>query len=436
MIIERDLLNKIEPFLKRREYIAIIGPRQAGKTTLLGAIERCLVEQMKTPSEQVKTITFEDRILLAQFEADPVEFVLSYFPGQRDETNYLMIDEFQYADEGGQKLKLIYDTVPKFKIIITGSSSLEIKAQVGRYLVGRVLSFYLPPFNFGEFLLARDKRLHDVYRDKCRMIYQWLTQGGTLPDPESKEDLFSAELAKCYEDYAVWGGYPAVTLCDTNVERQKVLRDIYNNYMLKDIKGLLELATEKNLLLLTRFLATQTGNIVVYKNLQNTANLNYRQTKKHMEILKETMIAQEVQPFFRNRQKELSKNPKIYFYDTGFRNMLIENMSGLEKRPDAGALIENSVFVRLHSLFHEEGRINFWRTKAGAEVDFILSSGEEPIPIEVKYGFLNNKDRPPRSFMNFVKSFAPPRGLILTKGRWGGYREGSTEILFAPVWYL
>ncbi len=92
----------------------------------------------------------------------------------------------------------------------------------------------------------------------------------------------------------------------------------------------------------------QAGNIVVYQNLGQASRLDYRQTRNHLNILAETFICTEVKPFFRNRQKELSKNPKIFFYDKGFRNSLMENMNSLDKRPDSGSIIENTVFIRLN----------------------------------------------------------------------------------------
>ncbi|MCD6473265.1 AAA family ATPase [Candidatus Aerophobetes bacterium] len=104
-------------FLKRREFIAVIGPRQAGKTTFLEIIREYLLRELKISRDLIQIVTFEDRRLLMEFEADPVSFVYSYFPVQSSETAYFMIDEFQYADEDGQKLKLVYATIRGIKII-------------------------------------------------------------------------------------------------------------------------------------------------------------------------------------------------------------------------------------------------------------------------------------------------------------------------------
>lgn len=434
MIVQRDLADILNKFIRRKEYLAIIGPRQAGKTTFLEIIKDFLLRDLKIHKDSIRTVTFEDRRLLSQFEGDPVSFVRSYMPAKTSGTFYLMIDEFQYAEEGGRRLKLVYDTVPKLKIIITGSSSLDIKSQVGKYLVGRILTFHLYPFNFGEFLSARDKRLERIYRENNAVLIKWLFDGRPFKFKIGK-DAFGEEMTKHFEEYCIWGGYPAVVLSKTDEERRKVLNDIYSNYVLKDIKGLLELATDKNLFLLSQYLAAQTGNITVYQNLSQVSHLDYRQMKKHLNILNETFICAEVRPFFKNRQKELSKNPKIFFYDTGFRNSLVENTNSLDKRSDSGAVIENAVFIRLNELCHGINKINFWRTKAGAEVDFVLHAGGDIIPIEVKYSRFE-REKASRSFINFVESFNPGRGIVLTRDYRGKTTVGKTEVIFMPVYYL
>lgn len=432
-MIERDLAQQIMPYLARKEYVAIVGPRQAGKTTFLEIIKKIFVREVHIPAGNIHTVTFEDRRFLHQFESDPVAFVES-FPRQDEKSPLvLMLDEFQYADEGGQKLKLIYDTKKNVKVIITGSSSLEIKAEVGKYMVGRVLTFQMYPFNFGEYLKSRNARVAHMYDKGSEVVAQWLR--GERASVKPGEDPFYAELIRNYDSYCVWGGYPAVALSGNDQEKMKVLADIYNNYVLKDVRGLMELDSERNLFLLSRHLAVQSGQIVVYANLAQTAMLDFRQVKKNLAILYETYVCAEVSPYFTNRQKELVKNPKIYFYDTGFRNYLVENMAAPENRPDGGSLVENQVFIRLNQVKNEMTHIHFWRTKAGAEVDFVLKQNERVIPVEVKYASFSEPDIP-RGMMSFIHSFSPERGIVLTKNYWGERKVGTTHILFAPVYYL
>lgn len=433
MNIQRDLLQKITPFLSRREYIAVVGPRQSGKTTFLEILQTYLCDELKVRRDFIQTVTFEDRRLLSQFEIDPVAFIRSYIPPHVTGRFYFMIDEFQYAVDGGQKLKLLYDTLKNIKIVITGSSSLDIKAHVGRHMVGRIVTFDLYPFNFREYLRANDKRLESIYAENNEQVINSLWKGKGLKKRQA--DPFGEELRQHYEKFCIWGGYPAVVLAGNNAIRSKLLADTYNNYILKDIKTLLELATEKNLLLLSQYLATQTGNIVVYQNLSQTAHLDHRQIKKHLNILEETYVCREVRPFFTNRQKELTKNPKIFFMDMGFRNNLMENMNSLAVRPDAGAIVENVVFIRLNELCSWVQKINFWRTKAGAEVDFVIHKQDALLPVEVKYaGFKSEKVS--RSLASFIDTFKPECAVVLTKDFWGSGKKEKTRILFIPVYYL
>jgi predicted AAA+ superfamily ATPase len=434
MIYARDLIANLKPFLKRKEFIAIAGPRQSGKTTFLQILKQYLSDELNHPDELVKIVTFEDRRLLAQFESDPMSFIRSYVPGSHKHTFYLMIDEFQYAVDGGQKLKLIYDTLDHVKIVITGSSSLDIKAQVGRFMVGRILTFCLYPFNFNEYLSVNDIRLARVYGEHNTKVINWLLKGrhSTIKD---RVDTFAGEFSKHYEEFCIWGGYPAVVIeGDVNV-RKKILGDIYNSYILKDIKTLLELATERNLYFLSQQLATQTGNIIVHQNLGQASGLDYRNLKKHVNILEQTFVCKVIRPYFRNRQKELTKNPKIYFLDMGFRNNLMENFNNLAHRSDAGAVVENAVFIRLNELLQGIEKINFWRTKAGAEVDFVLHTKNTVLPVEVKYSDYNGV-KISRSLASFIDSFTPECAVVLTKNFWGSTSRARTRILFIPVYYL
>lgn len=432
MVIDRDIVREIEPYLPRREYIAIVGPRQCGKTTLFELLRAHLIERKKVPADDVRLVTFENREILQQFEEDPVAFAESFRrPGSR--RLYLMLDEFQYAADGGRKLKLLYDTVKGLKVLVTGSSSLEIRARVGAPMVGRMLTFRLHPFGFGECLRATHPRLERVYRERNDLLEKW-RRGGRIETP-SGADPFRGELERSFERFCAWGGYPAVVLARNDRERAKILSDIFSAYVLKDVRGLLQLDTERELILLSRNLSVQVGNIVVYSNLGLSSDLDFRQLKKHLAVLEKTYVCAPVPPFFANRQKELVKNPKIYFFDTGFRNHQIENTARIDRRPDGGALVENAVFIRLDQTRGDLENVRFWRTKAGAEVDFIVRSGGGILPVEVKYSPFS-EPRVPRGMAAFIESFRPKRGLVLTRNYWGRRKMGATDILFAPVFYL
>jgi hypothetical protein len=113
---------------------------------------------------------------------------------------------------------------------------------------------------------------------------------------------------------------------------------------------------------------------------------------------------------------------------------VIDNFTPIEKRIDAGAIVENFVFLSLKNMFPEQ-TINYWRTIAKAEVDFVLRLNEKIIPIEVKYQTLK-KPKISRSFRSFIDSYKPDRALVITKDFWGKIKLGKTVILFVPACYL
>lgn len=414
MYVARTLEAELKPFLPRKEAIAIVGPRQAGKTTLLKKIEASLAKE-----KNVKYYSFENMHDLNIFQTDIESFV-----ELNKKYDVIIIDEFQYAKNGGKLLKLLVDTTPA-KYIISGSSSLELTFQVGKYMVGRLLSFQLYPFSFREYLAAVNSSLHQLLKQKIPDI---------LSMPTHKE-IFGAEvnklLLKHFTDYLIWGGYPAVTLAESSAEKKKLLESVVNNYLLKDIGSLLKLATEEELQILARFLATQIGNLINYKELSDVSNLKYPVLLKHLNILKQTYIINLIKPFFINKRTELVKNPKVFFVDNGFRNFILSDFRQLPHRNDVGALVENVVL----SEFQRRGldRINFWRSKSGAEVDFIVQANGKLLPVEVKF---SKRETVGKSLHSFINKFSPPEAVVFTKDYFATKLVKKTKVKFLPVYYL
>ena len=136
-IVEREVLNHILPWIKEKEIIAINGPRQAGKTTLINKIKENL------PADSVVYISFENNQSLSSFITSPKEFVLAYL--QNKNKVYFLFDEFQYVKNGGKILKELFDSFPQVKFIITGSASLAIR-EIASALVGRIIYINLYEF--------------------------------------------------------------------------------------------------------------------------------------------------------------------------------------------------------------------------------------------------------------------------------------------------
>ena len=417
MYINRNLEKIIEPFLKRKEVLSIVGPRQSGKTTFIKHLE----SQLSKKDKRVKFITFERMADLELFKKNIEDFkdlIKSY--------QYIIIDEFQYAKDGGQKLKYLYDTI-NVKFIISGSSSLDLTFQTGKYMVGRMIDFKLLPFSFREYLSYKDQELYSLLKQR--------TESTNILNFNIKNGFGSQineRLSKMLEDYIIYGGYPAVVLSNTREEKEKVLQGITEKYLLRDIKGLLSLATEDEIIKLSKFLALQIGNIVKYEELSNSSDLNYKEVLKHLNILEKTFIIKLIKPYFTNKRIELSKNPKNYFIDLGMRNSLLSDYRRAESRNDLGGIMENYAYNLLYVLDLAPD-IKYWRTKSKAEIDFVIEKEQNIYPIEIKYV---SRKIVGKSFYSFINKFKPNKGIILTKDYLGEEKIKGCKLKFIPLSYF
>lgn len=418
MYIHRELEKKIKSFLRRREILTILGPRQAGKTTFL----EYLKDVLEKAGRKVKFITFEKREDLSLFQDNLEDFKDLY-----SDYDIVIIDEFQYAKDGGQKLKYLYDTT-KMKYIISGSSSLELTFQTGKYLVGRMFRLNLLPFSFREFLFHADQELRSLLQKReSNLDFQKFKPAYAFGEEINRR------LEKHFEKYLIYGGYPAVVLAKEEKVKQKVLESILENYLLKDIKSLLQLATEDELVRLVKFLATQVGNLIEYRELSNSSGLRYKELLKHLEILKQTYIIDFIKPFFTNKRTELTKTPKVYFIDSGLRNFSLLDFRSASLREDIGKLAENYTFTVLNQQGNLFKELHFWRTKSKAEVDFVVRDKNELMPLEVKY---SSHPAIGKSLYSFIEKFNPSKAVILTKGISGEKRIKNCRVIFMPIYYL
>ncbi|MBU4266608.1 MAG: ATP-binding protein [Candidatus Altiarchaeales archaeon] len=418
MYVNRELGEKIGKNLNKKEILAIVGPRQCGKTTLLKHIYEKL--------ESAVFIDFEDRENLELFVEDEKAFAELY----AKDNKYLFIDEFHYAQNGGKKLKFIYDNYPKTKILISGSSAPGITISGMKYLVGRVFVFHLYPFSFEEFLGYKNRRLYEnLYIPRKESIMKYLNN----PKHEFAKTSSAVieKINRYYEEYVLFGGYPRVVLSEDIEEKRTVLENIYNTYFLREIKEILNLTEDFKLSKLIRALALQIGNIVSYNDLSVVSGFRYNDLLKHLNILEKTFICTRVEPFYSNKRLEIVKSPKIYFFDNGFRNQVIGDFRNLDRRTDSGKLNENFVATQL---IQRNIKPNFWRSKSKAEVDFVLQKEDKVIPLEVKS--LIPKKIFTKSLINFMKKYPSHTPTILSQNMWGKRRKDREEILYLPLSFV
>jgi len=399
MYITRDLEEKIRPYLDKPEIIAIIGPRQSGKTTLMKKIFQSL-----SPLTKAVYIDFEDRDMLRLFNNDIKSFSELYVMN----VDFLFIDEFQYAREGGQKLKYLFD-MHKLKILISGSSVLDLTHQAIKFLVGRIFLFHLYPLNFGEYLRVRDSSLFkNIYQEIKSKADGYLK--GQFKSPPQVSDAIIQRIVKYYHEFVVYGGFPRVVLAESEEEKITILKNIYNTYFLREIRDILQLSTEEEMQKLIKALSLQVGSMVVFKELSQLTTLRYEKLLDHLSILEKTFVIKKALPYYTNKRIEIAKTPKVFFLDNGFRNIVISNFQKIGDRTDRGILNENFVASQL---LKAEYDFHFWRTKAGAEVDFVFEAGTKLTAMEVKSTLHSRKVS--KAMQSFQKKYSLGRGVVASE---------------------
>ncbi len=424
--IYRILLDDIKRWVDRREIMAIRGPRQSGKTTLLRMLIEWLQNEHDVSKDRIIYVTFEDRELLDSFTIDPIGFIERYAP--EDGKYYFIIDEAQYCNKLGENLKLIYDTKENIKLIVTGSSSLELTAQTGKFLVGRLFEFELMPLNFYEFLIVKDKGLASIFqREQLKLLN--LLSGTKTPATKSK-GAFIGEMLEYLDEFVSFGGYPEVVKSRSDKEKNIVLKGIVNTYIEKDVLSYLHITDTIKFRKLITLLAASNGTMLKIGDIASQISSYFKEVEKLLNILEQTYVLSLVRPYHKNLVTELRKNPKIYFMDTGLRNYLVSDMNSLGKRQDAGILAENFVLNELR----QKVKLNYWRTTSKTEVDFVTNR-TDPIPIEVKLSHFQ-KEVVTKSMHGFLGPYKSRYGIIVTKDFWGQKKIGKSEIKFVPICYI
>ncbi len=382
MYIERDITSHFRKISENYGMVALVGLRQAGKTTFLR-------HQMKE-IEKSSYVLFDDPDAISLFEEDIKKFRIQYIEGQ----NLTVLDEVQYCEDAGGKLKYLVDTGSR--LWITSSSETLLRTEVLSYLVGRISIIRLYPFTLNEFLRGKGQKA--------------LT-----------EDI----LRRNIWEHMLYGGFPRVVTTKGAEMKRIILRDLYETMLLKDVVRTFSIDDIGALERLISYLAANVGAIVKYESISTKLDISFKTLKRYLDALTQSYFIALVKPFHTNKTKEISKQPKAYFLDLGLRNAVTGRY---ESGPD-GRLFENYVLSELLKMGLTP---KYWRTKTGAEVDFIIETGGELVPVEVKL-----KAFPPtvgKGLRSFIERYRPKKALIVSyAGSKGEMKINGCTLKFTDV---
>jgi len=408
-MIKRKLFKELKAHLSRKEISFIVGPRQAGKTTLMLLLKDYLEKKgektlfLNLDIEEDKEFFSSQSRLVKKIELEIGE-----------QKGFIFIDEIQRKENAGLFLKGIYDMNLPHKFITSGSGSVELKEKIHESLVGRKRLFELSTLSFEEFTNFRTE-----YKYENRLA-----------------DFFSVESSRVYdllEEYLNFGGYPRIVLEKELIEKRKVMNEIYQSYIERDIYYLLKIQKTEAFSNLAKVMAAQIGSLVNLSELSSTLGISVKTVKDYLWYLEKTFIIQRISPYFKNIRKEITKSPIFYFYDLGLRNFASGDFGGLK---DMGFVFQNFVFnVLKEKIKMSSSKICFWRTKDKAEVDFVIDSGKGLIPVEVKYKKLTIP-KIPRALRSFVDKYKPGKALVVNLTLDTTIYINRTEILFIPFFRI
>lgn len=410
-MIKRTLFKGLKLHLSKKEISFIVGPRQAGKTTLMLLLKDYLEKKGKKTIFLSLDIERDKQYFLSQ---DALIKKIQLEIGKKQ--GYVFIDEIQRKENAGLFLKGIYDMNLPYKFIVSGSGSVELKEKIQESLVGRKRIFHLNTLSFEEFVNFKtdyqyEKKIFDFFEVEKKKIRELL------------------------EEYLAFGGYPRIVLEVKLEEKLKEIDEIFQSYLEKDISYLLGIQKTEAFSDLIKILASQIGNLINFSELSSTLGISVKTIKNYLWYLQKTFIIEKVTPYFKNLRKEITKSPLFYFYDLGLRNYLLGEF-GKIKFLTAGQIFENFIFnILKEKTYYTPTEIHFWRTKDGAEVDFVISSGKEIIPLEVKYKELT-KSEITRSLRSFISKYKPKRAVIINLSLEKSIRIDNTKLLFIPFYEL
>jgi len=345
MYIPRYLTASIlEKLTSSEKGIVIYGARQVGKTTLVNEIIKKLnLQTLIINGDQSRYID-----ILTSRDLVKIQSLVSGY-------EMLFVDEAQRIAEIGINLKIILDNLPNLKVIVTGSSSLDLASKISEPLTGRVWSYHLYPVSFLELSGFKNR----------------------------------AELDDNLEERLVYGSYPEIFSYKSLFQKRDYLQNISDAYLYRDLIEFGDIKNFSKIRDLLKLLAFQIGSEVSLTELGTMLSMSKDTVSRYIDLLEKSFIVFRLGGFSRNLRKEVTRMDKVFFYDLGMRNILIDNLKPLKDRNDSGFLWENFLLIERmkHNTTKQVLYSNYyWRTHTGAELDYVEEKNGTLYGFEFKSG--------------------------------------------------
>lgn len=355
-MIIRELEKRIEDKLFRGKTIIIVGARQVGKTTLLN-------EVLNRRAEKTLRLNLDEadvREIMSHPTLEELKRIVA-------DNKIVLLDEAQRAVDIGLTLKRIHDNFSNIQVLVTGSSSLDLRSIINEPMTGRKWEYTMFPIATSELM--------NTY--------------GLLATKQMLENRL------------VYGSYPDVL--NHQFDAKETLMNLTGSYLYKDILEMDGIRKPSVIEKLLVALALQIGGEVSYNELAQTVGTDSKTVEKYIDLLEKCFVVFRLKAFSRNLRNELRKSKKIYFYDNGVRNAILQNFAPLTLRNDVGALWENFFISERIKYNHYHGRYAqsyFWRTNTQQEIDYIEECDGSFIAFEMKWNPKKEKTAIPAAFTN------------------------------------
>ena len=348
-------------FEKYKEILVLLGARQVGKTTIIQRIF----------PKATYLIVDNEPIKSALERYDPTVYIQLL----NADTKWIVIDEIQKLSDPGRAAKIFFDQLPQFKLIITGSSAFNIKNKASESLAGRKIDYHLYPLSLSEYLVQNG--LEDT------LSFSPIEK--LLKSKKIEEVIRPYDHQNILDNILVYGLYPAM---QAHPRDPVYLTNLIDSVVFKDLVEMSLLENKSAALSLLKLLAYQIGSLVNYAELSSKLGIGAKTVKRYIELFEQSFIIFIIKPYSSRKRDEISKMPKVYFYDLGLRNALINNFEPISSRGDAGQCFENFIVSELwkYNYYGNFGfNFNYWRTKSGSEIDLVLNKpGSKTIAVEIK----------------------------------------------------